>query len=107
MICRYSGRIAAESFAHLQGMDVERVIVMGPCHRYYSRYDSGRRVTHRDCMLTQATQLETPGGLLDVDVEAQKALNEEVILWEVIYYRDCTVAVEWLMRRMSTGETLR
>ncbi len=38
LICRYSGRIAAESFAHMQGMDVERVIVMGPCHRYYTRY---------------------------------------------------------------------
>lgn len=34
----YSGRIAAESFAHMQGMDVERVIVLGPCHRYYTRY---------------------------------------------------------------------
>ncbi len=30
-------------------------------------------------MLTQATQLETPGGVLDVDMEAQKDLNETVM----------------------------
>lgn len=30
-------------------------------------------------MLTQATQLETPGGTLDVDLEAQKTLNETVV----------------------------
>ena len=35
----------------------------------------------RDCMLTQATQLETPGGVLDVDMEAQKALNETVMVF--------------------------
>ncbi|KNB43727.1 hypothetical protein JH06_2478 [Blastocystis sp. subtype 4] len=74
----YSGRIAAESFAHMQGMDVERVIVMGPCHRYYTR----------DCMLTQATQLETPGGVLDVDMEAQKDLNETGL------YSSCRMADE-------------
>lgn len=36
---RYSGRIAAESFAHMQGMDVERVFVLGPCHRLYAPYN--------------------------------------------------------------------
>lgn len=37
-LIRYSGRIAAESFAHMQGMNVNRVIVLGPCHRYYTTY---------------------------------------------------------------------
>ena len=36
---RYSGRIAAESFAHLQNQSVERVFVLGPCHRYYSQWE--------------------------------------------------------------------
>lgn len=38
---RYSGRIAAEAFAHMQGMDVERVVVLGPCHRYYTEFVFG------------------------------------------------------------------
>lgn len=66
--CRYSGRIAAESFAHMRDMDVERVIVLGPCHRYYTT----------QCMLTKATQIQTPAGVLDVDVEAQEELNKNV-----------------------------
>ena len=66
--CRYSGRIAAEAFAHMRGMDVERVIVLGPCHRYYTT----------KCMLTQAVQVQTPAGVFDVDVEAQEALNKDV-----------------------------
>lgn len=33
----YSGRIAAESFAQLQNQSVDRVFVLGPCHRYYSQ----------------------------------------------------------------------
>ena len=70
----YSGRIAAEAFAHMRGMDVERVIVLGPCHRYYTT----------KCMLTQATQLQTPAGIFEVDTEAQDALNKEVAYagWE-------------------------
>lgn len=67
-MCRYSGRIAAESFAHMRGMDVERVVVLGPCHRYYTS----------QCMLTKATQIQTPAGVLDVDVEAQEELNKNV-----------------------------
>lgn len=66
--CRYSGRIAAEAFAHMRGMDVERVIVLGPCHRYYTT----------KCMLTQATQLQTPAGVFEVDTEAQANLNKDV-----------------------------
>lgn len=86
MIFRYSGRIAAESFAHMQGMDVDRVIVMGPCHRYYTRYSWKSWIIYRDCMLTQATQLETPGGTLDVDLEAQKTLNETVVyIWRLSF----------------------
>lgn len=42
---RYSGRIAAESFAHMQGMDVERVIVLGPCHRLYTSYSLTSSIT--------------------------------------------------------------
>lgn len=67
-MCRYSGRIAAESFAHMRGMDVERVVVLGPCHRYYTS----------QCMLTKVTQIQTPAGVLDVDVEAQEELNKNV-----------------------------
>ncbi|OAO16381.1 hypothetical protein AV274_1912 [Blastocystis sp. ATCC 50177/Nand II] len=65
----YSGRIAAEAFAHMRGMDVERVIVLGPCHRYYTT----------KCMLTQATQLQTPAGVFEVDTEAQANLNKDGI----------------------------
>ncbi|KAK8832966.1 hypothetical protein WA577_003944, partial [Blastocystis sp. JDR] len=65
----YSGRIAAEAFAHMRGMDVERVIVLGPCHRYYTT----------KCMLTQATQLQTPVGVFEVDTEAQANLNKDGI----------------------------
>lgn len=36
------------------------------------------RVICSYCLLTGATKLETPCGVLDVDVEAQKKLNESV-----------------------------
>ena len=62
----------------MQGMDVDRVIVLGPCHRYYTRYLRHGRVICSYCLLTGATKLETPCGVLDVAVEAQKKLNESV-----------------------------
>ena len=74
----YSGRIAAESFAHMQGMEVDRVIVLGPCHRYYTRFLCRNQLIRSYCMLTGASKLETPCGTLDVDVDAQKKLNESV-----------------------------
>lgn len=74
----YSGRIVAEAFAHMQGMDVERVVVLGPCHRYYSSYSSNRIFICSKCMLTTASEIETPLGNLAVDREAQAALNQKV-----------------------------
>ena len=62
----YSGRIAAESFAQMQGQTVDRVIVLGPCHRYYTE----------KCMLTKAHTVETPLGELEVDLDAVNKLNE-------------------------------
>lgn len=74
----YSGRIAAEAFAHMQGMDVERVVVLGPCHRYYSSYTLNNILICSKCMLTTANEIETPLGNLGVDREAQAALNQKV-----------------------------
>ena len=65
---RYSGRIAAEAFAHMRGMDVEFLFFFWACNVFYTT----------KCMLTQATQLETPVGVFEVDTEAQANLNKDV-----------------------------
>lgn len=62
----------------MQGMDVERVVVLGPCHRYYSSYSSNMIFIYSKCMLTTASEIETPLGNLAVDREAQAALNQKV-----------------------------
>jgi len=95
IIDSYSGRIAAESFAHMQGMDVDRVIVLGPCHRYYSEYLQVLQVTHSKCMLTTAKKVETPLGELEVDVAAQEELNKDVhLIFSILYiFRICLESV--------------
>ena len=62
----------------MQGMDVDRVIVLGPCHRYYTRFPFLNEMMYRYCLLTGASKLETPCGVLDVDLDAQNQLKESV-----------------------------
>ncbi|KAK8803579.1 hypothetical protein WA158_001273 [Blastocystis sp. Blastoise] len=61
----YSAPVASKGFSTILGKHYDRVIVLGPCHRYYT--DS--------CLLTQATELECPLGNIKVDVDAVNKLK--------------------------------
>lgn len=62
---RYSGVTAASGYRLLKGLDIERIIVLGPSHRF----------AFRGIALTDATHWRTPLGELEIDVEAVKSLS--------------------------------
>mgnify|MGYP001817881870 CR=1 FL=1 len=68
----YSGPVAASAFAQLQGINqqIERVILLGPCHR----------VPLRGLATTSADYFETPLGRIEID---RDAINQIITLSQV------------------------
>jgi AmmeMemoRadiSam system protein B len=65
---QYSGAIAASAYARLKshGNQIQRVVIVGPCHR----------VAFRGVALSSADVFSTPLGSIPVDLEAVKAISQ-------------------------------
>lgn len=62
----YSGATAAYAFADINPHDYDRVFVLGPSHHAYLS----------ECLVSGVEELETPIGMLKVDVESRRKLKE-------------------------------
>ncbi len=70
---RYSGLVAAHAFRLVQGMSFERVVVLSPMHYPYEA----------PVLTSSHTYYQTPLGLIPIDHDLIRALNERLQIAEV------------------------
>jgi MEMO1 family protein len=90
----YSGQVAANAYAQLQGKAFSRAVVVSPVHRVYP----GRFA------ITDKSYYETPLGLVAVDTELVRALGQGIQLTRVSEDQEHSLEIQLPFLQYMLGE---
>ena len=86
LLVRFSGSIAASAFSYFKSsreradLNVKRVFILGPSHRYYSKFILFILLMCSECLLSCACSFESPLGRVNVDRECIEELLKTVVI---------------------------